>query len=77
MGKPSTDVIRRVFDESGSYFIDIRPWAGGLEMRTVEGEQSAGYYGSLNLALSPDFAEELGKALIAAARDIRLAKVAS
>lgn len=67
---PSTDVIRRVFDEEGRHFIEVGPWPDSpdvLEMRTVEGKYSAEYYGHVNVTLSPAMAAELGRALLAAA----------
>ena len=70
MGAPSTDVIRRVFDESGRYFLEIGPWPDSpdvLELRTVEGKYSAENWGQLNVTLSPALAAELGRALLAAA----------
>lgn len=70
MEAPSTDVIRRVFDESGRYFLEIGPWPDSpdvLELRTVEGKYSAENWGQLNVTLSTAMAAELGRALLAAA----------
>ena len=72
MGNPTTDVIRRVFDEEGRNFIEVGPWPDSLdvvELRTVAGECSAAYWGNVSVTLSPAMAEELGRALIAAAQD--------
>lgn len=69
MSGPSTEVIRRVFEEEGRYFVEVGPHPDApniLELRTVEGEYSAEYWGELNLTLSPAMARELGKALLAA-----------
>jgi hypothetical protein len=66
---PSTDVIRRVFDEGGEHFIEVGPWPDApdvLELRTVEGKYSAEHWGPLNVTLSPAMAAELGRALLAA-----------
>jgi hypothetical protein len=70
MNKPSTDVVRRVFDEGGRYFLEIGPWPDSpdcVELRTIAGEFSAEYYGQINISLTPALAAELGRALIAAA----------
>jgi hypothetical protein len=67
---PSTDVIRRVFDEEGRHFIEVGPWPDApdvLELRTVDGEYSAEHWGRVNVTLSPAMAAELGRALLAAA----------
>lgn len=70
MSEPSTDVIRRVFEDTGQYFIEVGPWPDCIdcvELRTVPGEWSAEFYGKLNITLPPKLAAELGRALIAAA----------
>jgi hypothetical protein len=72
MSKPSTDIIRRVFEEGGRCFIEVGPWPDDpsiVELRTVKGKHSAGYWGAVNIALNPDMAAELGRPLIAAAVD--------
>lgn len=72
VSEPTTDVIRRVFDEDGRYFIEVGPWPDSpdcVELRTVPGEYSAEFYGPLNISLTPKLAAELGRALIAAAGD--------
>ncbi len=74
MNEPSTDVIRRVFDEGGRYFIEVGPWPDSpdcVELRTVEGKYSAEFFGPLNLSLTPKLAAELGRALIAASHDCK------
>ena len=70
MSTPSTDVIRRVFDEEGRNFLEVGPWPDSpdvVELRTVAGQHSAEYWGPVNVALSPAMAAELGRALLAAA----------
>ena len=70
MSAPSTDIIRRVFDEDGKHFIEVGPWPESpdvMELRTVDGEYSAEHWGQINITLSPAMAAELGRALIAAA----------
>ena len=77
MNAPSTDVIRRVFDEEGQHFIEVGPWPDSpemIELRTVAGKYSAEHWGLVNLALSPEMAAELGRALLAAASDATIAK---
>ena len=72
MSEPSTDVVRRVFDEGGKYFVEVGPWADSpdcVELRTVPGKWSAEYYGQISLTLTPKLAAELGRALLAAATD--------
>ena len=69
---PSTDVIRRVFEEDGEHFIEVGPWADDtalVELRTVKGECSAEYWGVVAVAMSREMAAELGRALMAAAND--------
>jgi hypothetical protein len=77
MSKPSTDVIRRVFLDDEFRFVEVGPWSEDVELvelRTVKGEYSEGHFGSLSIAMSPEAAEELGRALIASASDIRGSK---
>lgn len=74
MNKPSTDIIRRIFEESGRNYIEVGPWAddpGVLELRTEPGEYSEGYFGKISLTLTADMAEELGRALLNAATEAR------
>ena len=69
MSKPSTDVIRRVFEADGEHFLEVGPWPDditAIELRTVPGECSQEYWGTVNLALTPAMAAELGRALLAA-----------
>jgi hypothetical protein len=72
MSDPSTDVIRRVFDESGKNFVEVGPFPddpGCVELRTVPGEGSDEWYGKLSLSMTPRLARELGRAMIDAASD--------
>lgn len=69
-----TDVIRRVW--SDGYCLEVKPWAevpGFIALQT-EGEENEKYWGKTQLAMNPDFAEQLGRALIAAAQEAREAK---
>ncbi len=71
MSKVSTDVIRQVFDEGADGFIEIGPWSddpGLVEIRT-SGERSIQCYGSINLAMSRDFARAIANAILACADD--------
>ena len=78
MSRASTDVIRRVFVDDQFNFLEVGPWADDVEfveLRTVDGKRSAEWFGKfLSIAITPDAAEELGRALIASAADIRGAK---
>jgi len=74
MSKTWVETIRRVGDEGGE-FLEILPCPEApksfLELRTVEGEKSRGYFGNLNLHMSPDLARGIGMALIAAADEMQ------
>ena len=77
MSRASTDVIRRVFMDDEFRFVEAGPWSEDVafvELRTVKGEHSEGYFGHVSIAMTPDAAEELGRALIASAAEIRGAK---
>lgn len=72
--KVEVDVIRRVFaPHSDGHFIEIGPWPDSpqdtLELRTVG--TSVEWFGKVNLRLNVDFAEALGKALLASVQDLR------
>ena len=72
MSDCSTDVIRRVFDESGKHFVEVGPFPDDpecVELRTVPGEGSDEWFGKLSLCMPPRLALELGRALIDAASD--------
>lgn len=73
MSRASTDVIRRVFDEEGN-FIEVGPWPDApentLELRTINDDNSDGFFGKVNVTLNPHHAHALGKALVAAAEEI-------
>ena len=72
MIEPSTDVIRRVFCEGGEGFLEIGPWIDDtdrLELRTIPGEQSAEWFGKVNVTMTKAMAAELGRAFIAASQE--------
>jgi hypothetical protein len=74
MSSSFTDVIRRVFTEDGSNFIEIGPWPevpDMIELRTVKGEFSADYFGNISIAMKKDFAEQLGMALLNSASEMK------
>lgn len=64
-----TEVIRRVHTDG--HCIEVGEWPDApdhLELRT-SGEKNVEYFGRLNLAMTPDFAMQLGRALVAAATE--------
>jgi hypothetical protein len=65
---PAIEVLRRVHIDQ--HFIEVGEWPDSpdcLELRTTG--ESIGYFGKLNLTLSPDAARQLGHALIDAAEE--------
>jgi hypothetical protein len=66
-----TDIIYRVYDDNGTHFVEVGPWAEA--MKTVElrthGE-SAAYFGCIQLTLSPNHARQLAEALVQAADNV-------
>ena len=73
--KAEVDVIRRVFEpHSGGAFLEIGPWPDSpldcLELRTTT-KEAQDYWGSMNISLSLEFAEALGRALLASVKDLR------
>lgn len=74
MSRASTDVIRRVFTDDNFRFLEVGPSSDDVEfveLRTVKGEFSAEWFGLVSITLTPDAAEQLGRALIASAAEIR------
>ena len=69
-----TDVIRRVYIDG--YFLEVGPWpeVPGFVALQSTGVENEGYFGKTEISMSPDFAEQLGRALIAAAEEARQAK---
>lgn len=67
----TTDTIRRVQNREGQC-LDIRPWPDApdsVALMSVDA-RSADYFGRLELAMDPEFARAIGRALIACADDI-------
>jgi len=65
----SVEVIRRVFDDNESAFLEIGPHPdypdAALELRTGGDQTSKDWFGEQSFSLSPDFAIALGLALVA------------
>lgn len=76
--KASVDVIRRVIDHDEGAALTVGPWPEAPDVALglwVEGDKNEEWFGKLNISMSPDFAEALGGALIAAAGDFRAARL--
>lgn len=74
--KFSTEVVRRVFDDSEGACIEIGPDTDSLnlvQMRTV-GKENEEYWGRFSLTFPPKMALQIAKALIAAAEEADLAE---
>ena len=69
--KVETDIIRQVYDEDGRFFT-VRPWpdAPSAVALMTEGEDNKAHFGAYETAMNPEFARQLGKALIACADEI-------
>lgn len=66
-----TDIIYRVYDDTGNRFVEVGPWAEAMktvELRTYGA--SAEYFGRISLALKPQHARELAQALVQAADNV-------
>ena len=71
--KYSTETHRRVYDNDNGQFITIRPSADFPDTNVclmTEGEEKL-YFGDIRLDLPVEMMMEIGRALIAAARDIK------
>jgi hypothetical protein len=76
MSKFSTEVVRRVFDDSDGVYIEVGPDSDGLDLIQVSTSgESEEYYGKLRLILAPEQARHLAKALLAAADESKSDKV--
>lgn len=65
----STEIIRRIHTEM--HYLEVGEWGDDpdrLELRT-ESAKNIEYFGAVNLVMSPDFAMQLGRALVAAATE--------
>lgn len=64
--KASTEILRRVHDESEAVFLEIGENGDSpefLELRTTN-ENNIKWYGNVSIMMSPDFAIELGSAIL-------------
>lgn len=71
MTNSATEVIRRVWYKEEGVCLEIGDYAEAptsLEVRTVD-DDSKRWFGDLSLAISPEYAKQLGQALIDAAKD--------
>ena len=69
--KVSTEIIRRVYDDSEGTFIEVGPDGDGLdcvEVRTTD-KESRDYWGAILFSMPKPMARALGEALIAASKD--------
>lgn len=66
--KVETEVVRRVWTEG--CFIEVGDYEVPdlIELRTV-GDKNVEWFGRLSVSMTPEFAEQLGRALMAAAFD--------
>lgn len=68
--KYSTDVLRRVFDNTEGACIEVGPDNDGLGVTICTPDsRSVAYFGVLRITVAPEFARQLGEALIAAAKE--------
>jgi hypothetical protein len=74
MKKAGTDIIRRVYipNEGAAIEVGTHPDSAGdwLELRTTS-KADIEYFGKCNITLTADLADELGRALIAAAKEAK------
>lgn len=72
---PTTDVIHRVWVENENAHLEIRPFPDApdtaLEVTTSSHDGSKHWFGDVSITMSPAYARELGKALIAAANEMQ------
>jgi hypothetical protein len=67
----ATKVIRQVYDDGGKY-LTVQPWPespSAVGLMSV-GKENQEYWGDNEIVMSPEFARQLGKALIACADEI-------
>lgn len=70
-----TDKIYRIQNEEGRT-LDVRPSPDGPDFVAlmVVGEENEDWFGKLNLPMCPEFARQLGKALIECSKDVELGR---
>ena len=77
--KFSTEVIRRVYNDSEGVYVEVAPDDDGLgfyddhlQIRTTG--KSAEYYGEMRLTIPVEMAEQLACAILGACKDAKLDK---
>jgi hypothetical protein len=67
----ATDIIRRIQNEGG-HTLDVRPWPDGPDFVCLmnSSDESAEWFGRIELSMEPEFARRLGRALIACADEL-------
>lgn len=72
--KAEIDVIRRVYAPfADGQFIELRPWPDSPKdtLELITDGANAEYFGQIHLSMNLDFAEALGRALLASVKDLR------
>lgn len=66
------DTIRRIQNEDGMC-LDVRPWPESPDVIALmnSNESSREYFGNIEISMSPEFARELGLALLKCADEIK------
>ena len=68
--KYSTEILRRVYDDTEGVCIQIGPDADGLGIEiSTPTKESAEFYGQIRFCIEREMARQIGEALIAAAKD--------
>jgi hypothetical protein len=66
-----TEIIRRVWQGEDGVYLEVCDWPDGPEfvcLRT-NGEKNEEWFGRIEISMSPDYAAELGRALLACAKE--------
>lgn len=76
MDKYSTEVLRRVYNDTDGVYLQVGPDSDGLDLvqLSTPGKDNEEYYGMIRLVVTPEQAKLLGLALIDTADEL-LAKV--
>lgn len=70
--KFTTDVVRRVYDDTEGACIEVGPDNDGLGVLICTPDtRSVAYFGTLRISLAPEMAHQLGEALIAASKEAK------
>ena len=72
MAKATTEITRRVFLEGAGIYLEVSPSfnSRGLVRVLATGEENVYCFGDVDMNLCPEYAIELGKALIATAGEL-------